>query len=204
MQSTAAGSSWADIHDFGAPGSAIGTCSNSIGAGDPRVIDNGSVLNVTLTQGALYSVTQLAMLNGANVFAYGADGRWELIAAQTCTLVSGNNYTLRDLLRGRFGTEWASGLHAAGDALVLLDTTEVAAIAMSAGSIGLSYLYRGITVNRDLGTDSNRAFTYRGVNLHTHGVRSCLLPCMFAEAHTFAHPASAHIGSPVSWPPSTG
>ncbi|MDS4014576.1 MAG: hypothetical protein RKP46_09495 [Candidatus Accumulibacter sp.] len=71
----------------------------------------------------------------------------------------------RDLLRGRFGTEWASGLHAAGDSLVLLDTTDVAAIAMSAGSIGLSYLYPGITVNRDLGTDSNRAFTYRGVNL---------------------------------------
>jgi hypothetical protein len=36
---------------------------------------------------------------------------------------------------------------------------------MSAGSIGLSFLYRGITVNRDIGTDSNRAFTYRGVNL---------------------------------------
>ena len=165
MQSTDAGSTWADIHDFGAPGSAIGTCSNSIGASDPRVIDNGSVLSVTLTQGALYSVTQLAMLNGANVFAYGADGRWELIAAQTCALVSGNNYTLRDLLRGRFGTEWAMSLHAAGDSLVLLDTTDVAAIAMSAGSIGLSFLYRGITVNRDLGTDSNRAFTYRGVNL---------------------------------------
>uniref|UniRef100_UPI0035B1ED2C phage tail protein n=1 Tax=Accumulibacter sp. TaxID=2053492 RepID=UPI0035B1ED2C len=165
MQSTDAGSTWAVIHDFGAPGSAIGMCTNSIGASDPRVIDNGSVLNVTLTQGALYSVTQLAMLNGANVFAYGADGRWEIIAAQTCTLVSGNNYTLRDLLRGRFGTEWAMSLHAAGDSLVLLDTTDVAAIAMSAGSIGLSYLYRGITVNRDLGTDSNRTFAYRGVNL---------------------------------------
>jgi hypothetical protein len=39
-----------------------------------RVIDNASVLNVTLTQGELFSVTQLAMLGGANHFAYGATG----------------------------------------------------------------------------------------------------------------------------------
>jgi hypothetical protein len=138
---------------------------NSIGAVESRVIDSASLLNVTLTQGALYSVTQLAMLGGANHFAYGADGRWEIIAAQTCTLVSGTSYVLKDLLRGRFGTEWAMSLHAVGDSLVLLDTTDVAAIAMSSGTIGLSYLYRGITVERDISTDSNRAFAYQGVNL---------------------------------------
>jgi len=118
-----------------------------------------------MTQGELFSVTQLAMLAGGNHFAYGADGRWEIIAAQTCTLVSGTTYTLTNLLRGRFGTEWAMSLHAAGDALVLLDTTDVAAITMSTGSIGLSYLYRGITVDRDISTDSNRTFSYQGVNL---------------------------------------
>ena len=75
------------------------------------------------------------------------------------------SYVLQDLLRGRFGTEWAMGLHAANDALVLLDTTDVAAIAMSAGTIGLPYIYRGITVDRDIGTDSNRTFAYQGVNL---------------------------------------
>jgi hypothetical protein len=105
------------------------------------------------------------MLGGANHFAYGADGRWEIIAAQTCTLVSGTSYVLKNLLRGRFGTEWAMGMHATNDALILLDTTDVAAIEMSSGSIGLSYLYRGITVDQDLSTDSNRSFTYSGVNL---------------------------------------
>ena len=165
MQSTDAGSSWASVQDFGPPGSSMGTCTNSIGVVESRLIDSASVLNVTLTQGALYSVTQLALLAGANHFAYGADGRWEIVAAQTCTPVGGTSYVLQNLLRGRYGTEWAMGLHTVGDALILLDTTEVAAIAMSAGTIGLSYLYRGVTVDRDLSTDSNRAFVYQGVNL---------------------------------------
>lgn len=165
MQSTDAGATWASLYDFGAPGADMGVCSNSIGAVDHRVIDSASVLTVTMTQGELYSVTQLAMLAGGNHFAYGADGRWEIIAAQNCTLVSGTTYTLTNLLRGRFGTEWAMGLHASGDALVLLDTTDVAAIAMSTGTIGLGYLYRGITVDRDISTDSNRTFAYQGVNL---------------------------------------
>jgi hypothetical protein len=72
---------------------------------------------------------------------------------------------LHNLLRGRFGSEWAMGLHAVGDALVLLDTADVAAIATSSGVIGLPYLYRGVTVDRDISTDANRAFAYQGVNL---------------------------------------
>lgn len=165
MQSTDAGSTWNSVQEFGPPGATMGTCTNAIGVVESRLIDSASVLNVTLTQGELFSVTQLAMLGGANHFAYGADGRWEIIAAQTCTLVSGTSYVLKNLLRGRFGTEWAMGMHATNDALILLDTTDVAAIEMSSGSIGLSYLYRGITVDQDLSTDSNRSFTYSGVNL---------------------------------------
>ena len=165
MQSTDSGSTWANLHDFGAPGTTLGTCSNSIGSVEHRVIDNASMLTVALTQGALYSITQLQMFGGANHFAYGVDGRWEIIAAQTCTLVSGTTYTLSNLLRGRFGTEQFMGSHANGDSLVLLDTTDIAAIVMGSGTIGLSYLYRGITLDRDISTDSNRAFTYAGVNL---------------------------------------
>jgi hypothetical protein len=123
------------------------------------------VLTVTLASGDLYDVTEAAMLAGANHLAYGADGRWEIIAAQKCTLQSGKTYVLRDLLRGRFGSEWAMGTHQVGDAIVLLDTDDLAMIAMSASTIGLSRLYRGITYGRDLSTDSNRAFTYQAVNL---------------------------------------
>jgi len=165
MQSTDAGSTWVSLQDFGPPGATMGTCSNSLSTVESRMIDSASALTVVLSQGALYSVTELAMLGGANYFAYGADGRWEIIAAKTCTLVSGTTYTLTNLLRGRYGTEWAMGLHVGGDTLVLLDTVDTSVIASSSGAIGLSYLYRGITLDRDISTDSNKSFTYQGVNL---------------------------------------
>ncbi|MQM31198.1 MAG: hypothetical protein CRU78_12010 [Candidatus Accumulibacter phosphatis] len=107
MQSTDAGSTWASLQDFALPGASLGTCSNSIGVVEHRVIDSASLLNVTPTQGALYSVTQLAMLGRANHFAYGANGRWEIIAAQSGPLVSETSYVLQNLPRGRFGSKWA-------------------------------------------------------------------------------------------------
>lgn len=165
MQSTDSGSTWTSLQDVYPPGTTMGTCNNHIGIVDSRTVDNSSVLVVTLNQGALYSITQAAMLSGQNYFAYGSDGRWEIIAVQTCTLVSGTSYTLKDMLRGRFGTEWAMGLHVIGDSLVLLDTTDVAMISATSDSIGVPSLYRGITHLRDISTDSNKAFTYKGVNL---------------------------------------
>ena len=71
-----------------------------------------------MLNGSLSSVTELAVLNGENYFAYGDHGRWEVIGVQNCTLVSGASYTLYDMLRGRAGTEWAMGLHQIGDRLV--------------------------------------------------------------------------------------
>jgi hypothetical protein len=165
MQSTDSGSTWADLHDFGAPGCTMGAASTTMGSVDTGIMDNASELTVTLTQGTLSSVTQLALFGGANHFAYGINGRWEIIAAMTCTLVSGSTYTLSNFLRGRFGTEQYMASHAAGDSVVLLDTTDLALIVMGAGTIGLSYLYRGITFDRDISTDSNRTFAYSAINL---------------------------------------
>lgn len=165
IQTADGGATWANLADFSPPGATMGTTTNSIGAVESRLIDASSVLAVTLTSGALYSCTELAMLAGTNFFAYGADGRWEIIAARTCTLQTGTSYQLRDLLRGLFGSEWAMGTHLVGDALVLLDSSDLLAIGFSTSTIGLSRDYRGITVNRDISTDSSRAFTYRAVNL---------------------------------------
>lgn len=164
-QSTDGGSNWTSLDDFGMPGSTLGIASNTIGVVDSRTVDAASVLNVTLTQGALYSITQLALLNGGNLCAYGSDGRWEIIGVQTVTAGTGNTYALRDLLRGRYGTEWAMGLHQVGDSLVLLDRNETTKISISSASIGASWLYRAVTFGRDISTDSNRSFVYQAVNL---------------------------------------
>lgn len=174
------GTTWTDVQAFDSAGGTVGSASNTIGVVDSRVWDKTSVLSVTMNNGTLSSATEAAVLNGGNYFAYGLDGRWEIIAAQTCTLVSGSTYTLQNLLRGRFGTEWAMGLHAAGDTIVALNTSDVTAIGMSSSSIGLSRAYRGITYGQDISSDSDRDFTYRGVNLE------CLSPVHFTGYRSIA------------------
>lgn len=164
-QSVDGGSTWLERQEFGPPGATFGAASNAIGVVEHRMVDASSILTVSLSQGDLYDTTLLAMLSGANHFAYGSDGRWEIIAAQKCTLVTGKTYLLQDLLRGRFGTEWAMGLHAAGDSVILLDSADLEAIPMDSAQIGAALLYRGITTGRDFSTDGNRSFTYFGINL---------------------------------------
>ena len=174
------GTTWTDVQAFDSAGGTVGSASNTIGVVDSRVWDKASVLSVTLNNGTLSSATEAAVLNGKNYFAYGVDGRWEIIAAQTCTLVSGSTYTLQNLLRGRFGTEWAMGLHEFGDTIVALNTSDVTAIGMSSSSIGLSRAYRAITYDQDISSDSDRDFTYRGVNLE------CLSPVHFTGYRSIA------------------
>jgi hypothetical protein len=54
--------------------------------------DDGNVVRVKLYTGALASVTQSALLNGANVFAIeGAAGEWEIVQARNAVLVGRAN-----------------------------------------------------------------------------------------------------------------
>jgi hypothetical protein len=164
-QSADGGSTWSDLADAGAPGATIGTATNALAAVDSRLLDSRSLLAVTLATGDLYSVSLLNLLNGSNTMAYGANGRWEILGAMTCTPGGGNAYVLSNLLRGRFGTEWAMGLHVIGDTVVLLDDADLQWLAMSSSAISQARLYRAITFGNDIGTDSDRSFTYSAVNL---------------------------------------
>ena len=164
------GTTWNDLQAFDPPGGDVGAATNTIGSVDYRVWDKSSSLSVTMLNGSLSSVTELAVLNGENYFAYGDHGRWEIIGVQNCTLVSGKSYTLYDMLRGRAGTEWAMTTHQIGDKLISLSLTDVTAIGMAVATIGLSREYRGITYGNDIDSDSDYPFTYAGVNLE------CLSP----------------------------
>lgn len=165
MTSTDSGATWSIAASFAAPGATIGYATNSIGDVDERTIDCASLLQVELYNGELFSITEAAMLSGGNYFAYGADGRWEIIAAQNCVLQVDGSYWLTNLLRGRNGTEWTMGLHSVGDTLVLLDPDDIQLITLSASAISQTRLYRAITEGRDISTDSDRSFAYQGVNL---------------------------------------
>jgi len=164
-QSRDAGATWLTAEEFGPPGATVGRATNTIGAVESRMLDRASVLTVVLSSGELYDVTELSMLAGANHFAYGGPGRWEIVAAQNCTLQSGTTYALSNMARGLAGTEWAMALHAVDDALVLLDSSDLQMLALSGADIGAPRLYRAISIGRDFGTDGDRSMTYSAVNL---------------------------------------
>lgn len=163
-KSSDTGQTWSEAAFWSAP-CTMGSARNAIAAQQTAFIDTASVLQVDLLAGSLESVTELAMLNGANHFAYGADGRWEIIAAKNAVLQADGSYLLSDLLRGRAGTEWAVGTHLAGDHVVLLTDPDVAVLGMDSVAIGAARQYKAITLRHDLAEDSGLTHTYRGVNL---------------------------------------
>lgn len=163
------GQTWNEIDATAAPGANIGIALTSIGAGRTDIIDTVSVLQVEMSQD-LESVTQLQLFGGSNLFAYGSDGRWEIIGAQTCTLQGDGSWILTNLLRGRFGTESAMTQHAVGDTVVALTANTLTFVPSETSAIGLSRLYLAITAGGTLDSDYATEFTYRGVNLE------CLSP----------------------------
>jgi hypothetical protein len=63
--------------------------------------------------------SRAAVLNGANMMLIGE----EIVQFRDAIDEGGNEWTLSELLRGRRGTEWAAGLHAAGERVVLFSGT---------------------------------------------------------------------------------
>jgi hypothetical protein len=163
------GQTWNSIQGFTTPSATLGYAKNYLSAYSETMVDAASQLIVVVNKD-LSSVTQLQMLNGSNHFAYGVDGRWEIIAAQNCVLQSDGSYTLSGLLRGRFGSEWATGMHAAFDHIVELDTSTLQFITDNVNTIGMQRSYRAVTSGSSISSDSDRLMTYKAVNLR------CLSP----------------------------
>lgn len=89
------------------------------GVADPFVRDMGNSVKVTLFDATdtIASVTELQMLSGSNLALIGD----EIISFQTVTDNGDGTYTLSNLLRGRYGSDWATNTHTAGERFVLLD-----------------------------------------------------------------------------------
>lgn len=160
-----AGQNWTEL-DSATLDAEMGVVETALGAATCfDRIDAAGAITVTLYAGTLASVTELEVLAGANHFAYGAAGRWEILAAKTVTLNGDGSYTLRDFIRGRLGTEQHASTHQAGDRLVLLNADEVLFINSSAAAIGLPGVYRAITFGESLEDESDTAFTYNAENI---------------------------------------
>lgn len=138
----------------------MGMVTNALGVGPENAFDNANTVDVALVQGTLSSVTELAMLNGANVALVGD----EVIQFQTATLTAAGKYTLSKLLRGRIGTEHEISNHAAGDRFVLLDSS-VAKETMPVALFNLQRHYKPVTAGAALADTTEQAFTYTGKTL---------------------------------------
>lgn len=171
------GQTWVDLQSFSAPAT-FGIARGTLAAHAGNLINIGSSLTVDILAGTLSGVTESQMLNGSNMVAYGAHGRWEIMRFQNASLNADGSYTVSGLWRGDKGTEWATGLHVSGDSFVLLDDPDGAFIGMPTELIGVPRYYRGITTGEDIESDTTLALTYAGVNLeclspvHASGVRA--------------------------------
>lgn len=157
------GQTWSEIQGYtGIP--TIGYARTALTANTGHVIEKTSFV-IDLLSGELESITRDQMIAGQNYAAYGVDGRWEIIRFQNATLQGDGSYLVSNFVRGDKGTEWATGLHAAGDYFVLLDDPDNAFIDMAVGSIGIDSTYRGVTNGASIDSASDVPFTYQGVNL---------------------------------------
>lgn len=84
--------------------------------GPTNIIDRGSVIQVTMVQGTLESITEEEMLNGGNLAILGD----EVIQFQTAVLVATNVYDISILLRGLRNTEDEVDNHSALDERFIL------------------------------------------------------------------------------------
>jgi len=101
------------------------------------------------------AASDLALLNGANTAVLGD----EILQFREATLLADGQYRLRGLLRGRLGTDWAMGNHAAGDRFVLLNGAP-AYIEMPDNLFGLPREYKAVSVGDTLGNTGSLDFNY--------------------------------------------
>lgn len=180
FRSADSGQTWTDLQAFPFKGT-FGTTSAPMPARSGSLLDRGSSLIVSLLSGTLESITESAMLNGANFAAYGANGRWEIIRFANAVLNGDGTYTLSVFWRGDRGTEQYTGTHVTGDTFVLLDDPDNAFIGYPTALIGSPQTYRAVTTGASIDSDSDLAFTYAGINLecysgvHPKGVRDTSL-----------------------------
>lgn len=119
----------ADFSALGSPvrtGAAWGVAENALGdVLDAGITDNDNSLTVTMAAGGdqLVTATRSQVLAGANPAALvNSDGEAEVIQYTTVTPLGFDRYRLDGLLRGRRGSEWATGRHSRGDRFLLLTT----------------------------------------------------------------------------------
>lgn len=165
LRSDDSGQTWGSQTGF-LNASEVFTATTALPTGISTLVDAASTLTVTADwSGAdLFSITDAQLFNLGNIAAFGADGRWEILAFKT-VVDNTVSYTLSDFLRGRFGTEWAMSLHQIGDRLVMLDANNADFIGLPLATINSLRLWRAVTDGDVISSAPDIQHVYAGVNL---------------------------------------
>lgn len=128
----------------------------------PFTPDHTSTLTVQLI-GPDQPVTcsTLDLMNGANAFLVGQ----EIIQAQVITENADGSVTLSELLRGRRGTEWATGTHNPGELVLVLLAGDLRGNKISLPEVGVREFWRLVPSGRFMDQVPNQSFTYLGYDL---------------------------------------
>lgn len=92
----------------------------------------------------LASCTEADLLNGSNLAAFGANGRWELIQFMTVEENADGSYTLSNLVRARNGTDYAVDRHRVGDTLVLIGELFTDMVPFALADLETSLRYKAV------------------------------------------------------------
>lgn len=150
------GVSWSKVGVFPKPGVSVGYAVGVLGdfAGG-NVFDEVNALTIRMRNGIPYSTTRDAVLAGGNALAIASGDGWEILQYRSVTTNDDGSYTLRGLLRGRLGSEWAMPGHADGDVVALLSASALRDFAIEASEIGVPQLTKAVSIGSTLSdTDS--------------------------------------------------
>ncbi len=140
--------------------SAMGATITTLKPGRFSCFDETNSIEIVLLSGQLASVSELAILNGANAAIVGD----ELIQFQYAELIGEQTYRLSKLLRGRQGTERFINNHQEGERFVLISSA-LHAIAMSTNMIGRKVHYKAVTAENSIENTEEQEFTYQANSL---------------------------------------
>ena len=123
----------------------IGLVATATPSADYHVWDNTTEITVQLKTGTLLSMSETAVLNGANRAQIGQ----ELIGFKNAQLIGEKTYKLSGLLRGRQGTEQYIGTHQANELFCLVDSSLVK-IDLSDADRGTTKKFKVVTIGSSL------------------------------------------------------
>ena len=125
-----------------------GVVSNALSTGFVNLTDTTTVLNVSMIEGSLSSVTEAEFLANEQVAIIGSPitQNWEIVAFRDAVQQASGNYSVSRLMRGRRGTDapiFTDG-HGGGEIFIVASRANVERILLVLGQHNVVRYYRGV------------------------------------------------------------